>query len=129
MRSGAFLEILDDEPQICRSVLNVLVSRVRTLNRKLSEHAYLTAVERLCCELLRQSRPRLGRVGQRCVSPPPNQQELADRIGSRREVVSRTISTLEKEEVLEKTRSALVLLDPDELNRRVSHKGLWVDLD
>jgi len=129
MRAGTFLDILGDEPDICRSVLNMLVARVRTLNRKLSEHAYLTAVERLYCELLRLSRPRKGHNGQRSISPPPIQQELAERIGSRREVVSRAISALEKEDLLEKTRGALVLLDPSKLNRRISQKGLWVDLD
>jgi len=129
MHAGTFLDILSDEPEVCRSVLNMLVGRVRTLNRKLSEHAYLTAVERLYCELLRLSRPRKGYNGQRSVSPPPIQQELAERIGSRREVVSRAISALEKQGLLEKTRGALVLLDPSELNQRISHKGLWVDLD
>ena len=123
MRAAAFQDILVHEPDVCRSVLNMLVARVRTLNRKLSEHAYLTAVERLYCELLRLSRERDVHEGQRCVSPPPTQQELAERIGSRREVVSRAINALEKQNVLAKTRGALVLLDPGELNRRISEKG------
>ena len=54
---------------------------------------------------------------------------LAERIGSRREVVSRALSALEKENLLGKTRGALVLPDPGELNARISQKGLWVDLD
>ena len=127
--AAAFLDILAHEPEVCRAVLNGLVGGVRSLTRKLSEHAYLTAVERLYCELLRLSRPRKGHEGQRSISPPPTQQELAERIGSRREVVSRSIATLEKEGLFEKTRGALVLPDPRELNRRVSQKGLWVELD
>ena len=57
------------------------------------------------------------------------QQELAERIGSRREVVSRAIAALEKDGLFEKTRGALVLRDAGELNRRIAQKGLSVKLD
>jgi len=127
--AATFLEILTHEPDVCRAVLGGLVGGMRSLTRKLSEHAYLTAVERLYCELLRLSRPRKGHDGQRSISPPPTQQELAERIGSRREVVSRSIGALEKEGLFEKTRGALVLPNPGELNRRISQKGLWIDLN
>ena len=127
--AATFLEILTHEPGVCRAVLSGLVGGMRSLTRKLSEHAYLTAVERLYCELLRLSRPRKGHEDQRSISPPPTQQELAERIGSRREVVSRSIGVLEKEGLVEKTRGALVLPNPGELNRRISQKGLWIDLN
>ena len=81
------------------------------------------------CELLRLSRPRLGHDTQRSISPPPTQQELAERIGSRREVVSRAMAALEKDGLIEKTRGALVLPDPGELNRLIAEKGLSVNLD
>jgi len=124
-----FMEIITSQPGVCRAILEMLVVRVRRLNRQLSEHAYLTAVERLYAELLRLSRHRKGHDGQRSISPPPTQQELAERIGSRREVVSRALSALEKEKLLEKTRGALVLPDPGELNRRISLDGLQIELD
>ena len=129
MRGAAFMEVLAAEPEVCRTVLNILVGRIRSLNQQLTEHAYLTAVERLYAELLRLSRPRAGHDGQRSISPPPTQQDLAERIGSRREVVSRALSTLEKEALVEKTRGALVLTDPGALNRRISLEGLWVKID
>lgn len=129
MRAGAFMDILASEPEVCHAVMKMLVGRIRTLNRQLSEHAYLTAVERLYAELLRLSRPRGGHDGQRSISPPPTQQDLAERIGSRREVVSRALGALVKENLLEKTRGALVLTDPGKLNRRISLEGLWVKLD
>ena len=129
MRAKAFLDVLEHEPEICRAVLNMLVARIRSLNHLLSEHAYLTAVERLYAELLRLSRPRAGHDGQRSISPPPTQQDLAERIGSRREVVSRALRRLEKDGLVEKTRGALVLTDPGALNRRISLEGLWVKLD
>lgn len=75
------------------------------------------------------SRPRAGHDGQRSISPPPTQQDLAERIGSRREVVSHALRPLEKHDLVEKTRGALALTDPGALNRRISLEGLWVKLD
>lgn len=129
MKAAAFMDVLAHEPEVCRTVLNMLVGRIRSLNLQLYEHAYLTASERLYAELLRLSRPRPGHDGQRSISPPPNQQDLAERIGSRREVVSRALRALEKDELVEKTRGALVLTDPGALNRRISLEGLWVKFD
>lgn len=126
--ASVFMEMLTSQPEVCRRILEMLVKRVRTLNRQLSEHAYLTAVERLYAELLRLSRPRASHDGQRSISPPPTQQDLAERIGSRREVVSRALGALEKDKLVEKTRGALVLPDPGELNHRISLGGLRVDL-
>lgn len=123
-----FMDIVTSEPGVCHAILEMLVVRVRRLNRQLSEQAYLTAIERLYAELLRLSRERKGHEGQRSISPPPTQQELAERIGSRREVVSRALSALEKENLLEKTRGALVLPQPNELNRRISLRGLQIEL-
>ena len=129
MPAPAFMEIVTSQPGVCRAILEMMAVRIRRLNRQLSEHAYLTAVERLYAELLRLSHARKGHEGQRNISPPPTQQELAERIGSRREVVSRALSALEKEKLLEKTRGALVLTKPGELNRRISLDGLQIELD
>ncbi len=120
LAAPVFLDILAASPEASRAVLTLLVARIRSLNARLAEHAFLTARQRLYCELLRLSRPRKGHDGERVVSPPPNQTDLANRIGSRREVVSREISALEKAAIVEKTRGGLVLCDPAELNRRIS---------
>ena len=89
-------------------VMQVLAQRIRTLNYRLAEQSFLQAKHRLYAELLRLSKPRLGHEGQRSVSPPPTQKELAERIGTRREVVSREINALQKQGIFEKTRGALV---------------------
>ena len=94
--------------------------RIRSLNLRLAEHSFLQAKHRLYTELLRLSKQRPGHEGQRSVSPPPIQRELADRIGSRREVVSRELNALERQGIIEKTRGAIILADVEELQRRVS---------
>ena len=115
-----FLDILNRSPEISLSVMQVLTKRIRTLNMRLAEQSFLQAKHRLYAELLRLSKPRLGAEGQRSISPPPTQKELAERIGTRREVVSRELNALHKQGFFEKTRGALVIKDVSELQRRIS---------
>jgi CRP/FNR family cyclic AMP-dependent transcriptional regulator len=120
MPQRVFLDILAEAPAVSLQVMKMLVYRIRELNLRLAEHSFLQAKHRLYSELLRLSRPRVGHEGQRTVSPPPIQRELAERIGTRREVVSRELNALEKQGIVQKARAAIVLVNPNELQRRIS---------
>ncbi len=120
MPQRCFLDIIQEAPAVALEVLRMFATRVRSLNLRLAEHSFLQAKHRLYSELLRLSKPRAGHAEQRVVSPPPVQRELAERIGTRREVVSRELNQMEREGVVEKTKGALVLVQVDELQRRIS---------
>jgi CRP/FNR family transcriptional regulator, cyclic AMP receptor protein len=120
MPQRVFLDILRNYPEISMFVLKMFAARVRALNLRLGEHSFLQAKHRLYAELMRLSRPRSGNPAQRSISPPPIQRELAERIGSRREVVSRELNQLEREGHVEKARGALVIVNVNELQRRIS---------
>ncbi len=115
-----FLNLLQQFPEVNLKVMRVLTKRIRQLNMRLAEQSFLQAKYRIYAELIRLSKPRLGHEGQRSISPPPTQKELAERIGTRREVVSRELNALQKEGYFEKTRGALVLTDVTELQKRIS---------
>lgn len=115
-----FLQVLCEHEEINMKVLQVLTHRIRMLNMRLAEQSFLQAKHRLYAELIRLSKPRMGHDGQRSISPPPTQKELAERIGSRREVVSRELNSLNKQGCFDKTRGALVLTNVTELQRRIS---------
>lgn len=120
MPQAVFLELVERQPSFNRAVMRTLVERVRHLNLRLAEHCFLQTKHRLYTELLRQSRPRLGHEGQRSISPPPTQKDLAARIGTRREVVSREIANMKRSGVVDKTTGALVLCDLVRLNSMIS---------
>ena len=120
MPGPVFMELVTHEPTVVRQILTIMASRIRFLNTKLAEHSFLQTKHRLYAEMLRLSQPRAGHPGQRVVSPPPFHHDLAARIGCRREAVSRELSALEKSGLVAKTRGALALVNPDELNRRIS---------
>lgn len=120
MPRNCFLEILSEAPDVSLKVMKMFANRVRELNLRLAEHSFLQAKHRLYSELLRLSRPRPANRDQRSISPPPIQRELAERIGTRREVVSRELSALEKEGHIQKSKGAIILANVNELQRRIS---------
>lgn len=115
-----FLKLISLSTEINLEVMKVLTKRIRALNTRLAEQSFLQAKHRIYTELLRLSKPRLGHEGQRSISPPPTQRELADRIGTRREVVSRELNALHKQDIFEKTKGALVIKNVGELQKRIS---------
>jgi len=120
MPGRLFMDLATEVPSVSRHMLANLAHLIRGLNARLAEHSFLQTKERLYAELIRQSKPRTGHDGQRIVSPPPFHHDLANRIGCRREVVSRELSALSKAGLTEKSRGGLILCDPGELNRRIS---------
>ncbi len=116
---AVFREIILGEPEICDRLLRLLTARVRELNTRLFERSVLDLRHRLYAELLRLSAPRKGSPGQAIVSPPPFQHDLASRIGCRREQVSRELTAMIEDGLLEKIRGGLVLPRPGVLEKRI----------
>ncbi len=120
MPQSVFMELIEAKPDFNRAVMSTLARKVRELNLRLSEHCFLQTKHRLYTELLRLSKPRLGHDGQRSISPPPTQKDLAARIGTRREVVSREVANLKRAGIVDKTTGALVLCDLPKLNAMIT---------
>jgi len=118
--AAVFKEIIEIDPSVSWKVMNKLTGLIRSLSDRLSEFTFLQAKHRIFIELLRMSRDRKGHDGHRIISPPPIQKDIADRVSSRREVVSREMKTLERDGVLEKSRGGLLIIDVEELRRRAS---------
>ena len=119
MSSAVFREILFTNQHACDKVMRLLTHRVRDVNTRLAEMAIFDLRHRLYSELLRSSHPRPGHPGERVVTPPPFHHVVAARIGCRREQVTRELSTMKHDGLIEKTRGALVLLKPQVLESRL----------
>ncbi len=106
-------------PEVQAAVIRELTGRVRGLHQKIGEHALLGAKERLLLTLLEiaedegEQDPRSAEI----IFTRPTHQELAHRIGSSREVVSRLLAELlesdllraDEGRVIRVTESALIL--------------------
>ena len=115
--ADAFIDAATSSPAACLGLLRHTTRILRRQAQRVVEREALPVKLRLCAELLRLSRPRTGcvRPGERIVSPPPPQHEIAARIGARREAVSRELADLVRQGSVEKVRAGLVLPDPEAL--------------
>jgi CRP/FNR family cyclic AMP-dependent transcriptional regulator len=120
MPAPLFRELLHASPLVNDRLLRLLAGRIRELNARLTEHSVLDLKHRLYSEILRLSAPRAGAANERVISPPPFHHVLANRIGCRREQVTRELSHLSAEGIVAKTRGALVIQKPDILQGRIT---------
>ena len=85
-----------------------LSDQMADLDRRLYENSVMPMRVRLHAELLRISRRR--RDGALIISPPPTHQDLASRIGSQREAVSKELKRLERDGVITRGRATIHLV-------------------
>jgi CRP/FNR family cyclic AMP-dependent transcriptional regulator len=111
--AAAFLDLALSSRSVGLRLLRLLTARIRAQNRRLLEHAVLPIRMRLAAELLRLGRPRPD--GTRVLTPPPTHDELAARSGARRESISRELAALDQAGLLRRTRTAIVVTEPESL--------------
>jgi CRP/FNR family cyclic AMP-dependent transcriptional regulator len=120
MPGHVFREVVQGSPLVTDRLLRLLAGRIRELNARLTEHSVLDLKHRLYSEILRLSAPRANAQEERVISPPPFHHVLANRIGCRREQVTRELSHLTAEGIVVKTRGALVIQKPHVLQGRIT---------
>jgi CRP/FNR family transcriptional regulator, cyclic AMP receptor protein len=111
MPASLFREVVHGYPDVNNQLLKVLVARIRALTVRVHEFSALHVKHRICAELLRISRPAPNDSRQAVISPPPTHAEIAARVSTRREMVSRELKALERADILVRRRSALVITD------------------
>ena len=120
MSAALFWEAIHRHPGVREGVLKELVADARRLNERATEHANFDVRHRLCAELLRLSRTTGdSRV---VVSPPPTHAELAARISTHREAVTKILNALERDRLIARSQGAIVLTDVAGLRRIVTHE-------
>ncbi len=118
----AFMEAVLASPAAGLRLLRLLAGRLRAKDERLLEHQALPVRQRLMAELLRLSRDRGNGDGERALSPPPPQDVLARRIGTRRETVSREMAEMARAGLLTVGRRAVVLHRPDALRAEIEER-------
>jgi CRP/FNR family cyclic AMP-dependent transcriptional regulator len=120
MPAAAFRHVIHEHPDVCDQVLAVLVGQIRTLANRANEVSGLTMKYRLWAELLRLARPGQAAPDLFVISPPPTHSELAARVSSHREAVTRELGALERAGLIIRRRGAISLLDAERLRRMVA---------
>lgn len=120
MPAGLFRRVVHEHPDVCDQLLQALIAQIRTLANRTNEQATLGTRQRLYAELLRLARVPAGEHGRLVLSPPPTHAELAARVSSHREAVTRELNALERGGLIERQRGAIVLLDAVRLQAMVA---------
>ncbi|MCG8545376.1 MAG: Crp/Fnr family transcriptional regulator [Alphaproteobacteria bacterium] len=116
MPAAVFRAAIHAHETVRAQILELLTTQVRQLSHRVAEFSTLSVNDRIRAELLRLARRRNDRSGEFVISPPPYHSELAARVSTHREAVTRELRDLERRGLLEKRRGALVIRDPDRLN-------------
>lgn len=120
MSPMVFREVIHRYSSICDEVLAALTSEVRRLATRVNEFTNLDVRARIHAELLRLAQTDGASESRAVISPPPTHAELAARVSTHREAVTRELNRMEKAGLLERRRGAIVLLDRAEIAKSVA---------
>ena len=113
MKSHDFLSLLRSDFDLTLRLLRVLTGKARGLSDRLLEVIVLSARDRVRFELSRLAMKGV-RVGPSvAIRPAPTHYELAARVGSQREAVTRELNWLELSGYLRLSRKEIVIVDID----------------
>lgn len=115
LRPDAFWESLLSHPLVARSAMEWLTSQVRALTGRVLEFSTLAVRNRLHAELLRLARDDIQGDGTAIIYPVPTHAELASRISTHREAVTREMSRLNRSGLIERKGDRLVICNLKEL--------------
>jgi len=116
---AAFRELIESEPMVAQAMLPQLVTKIRALTTRVYEFSTLAVSNRIQAELLRLA--NLGTkdgTGAR-VDPAPTHTEIAARVSTHREAVTRELTRLARIGIIEREKNALLVTDLERLAEMV----------
>jgi len=120
MSPGDFWKVVHKYPVIAAKILKNLTNLVRLLSERVIEFSVLGVNNRIHAELLRLAREDVRDDGTAIISPAPTHAEIASRVSTHREAVSRELSTLNRSGLLVKQSNALLIQDIERLEKMVN---------
>jgi CRP-like cAMP-binding protein len=115
-----FLELVSTRPALARRLFVRLAALVRALSDRVVEFSTLGVVNRIHGELLRLAREHGVDGNAATITPLPTHADIAARVSTRREAVSRELAALARRGIVRRRRGALDILDVARLEALVS---------
>jgi CRP/FNR family cyclic AMP-dependent transcriptional regulator len=115
-----FRRLLHEHPAVCDRVLLRLVASVRELTERIFDYSTLGVQNRVHAELLRLAK-HAGVTGNTArIDPAPRHADIAGQISTYREQVTRELSAMVKEGLVQRAGNALVIPDVARLEKIVA---------
>ncbi len=119
MPAGVFWQVLRDHPEVSARILKQLAGLARNLSERVFEFSALGVKNRIHAELLRLARDHGGDGNSAIISPAPTHAEIASRLSTHREAVTRELNALDQGGLIERRGGALIISDIPRLARLV----------
>lgn len=115
MPGSTFRELLETEPGLANALLPRLTKTIRALTTRVYEFSTLAVNNRIQAELLRLASvgPREGNAAR--IVPAPTHVEIASRVSTHREAVTRELNRLSRIGIIERRGGTLLVMDVDRL--------------
>ncbi len=117
--SERFEAILTENPAAAMALVRLFTHQIRRLTDRVFELSALSAAQRLQCELLRLAGAADPAGGAVLIAKAPTHEQLAQRIGVRREAVTRELLLLGRAGIVNRVGRDLVIPDPNRLQALV----------
>jgi CRP/FNR family transcriptional regulator, cyclic AMP receptor protein len=121
IKANDFLDIATRYPAVGEKVLKRMTSMIRSLSDRVVELSTLGVANRIHAELLRLARHHGIHGNAAEIEPPPTHAELASRVSTQREAVTKEIGKLVRQGILERARGSLRITDVKRLERMVEN--------
>ncbi len=122
LTSEKFWQIVNKHPQVGALLLRRLTRIIRHLNERIFEFSTLAVNNRIHAELLRLAYSSGVECNQAKIAPSPTHAEIASRVSTNREAVTRELSSMARAGILKKEKRVLVINDVAELHESLAQK-------
>lgn len=119
LSTDQFEDLLVKEPRIAVATLKHVAAEVRRLSERVVEFSTLVVQNRIHAELLRLAADTGGKGKDILLSPAPSLADIAERVSTHREAVSRELSRLASTGLLRREGADLRIIDVERLARLV----------
>lgn len=119
MPAQVFWDVLMEYPKVAAVTLKKLTAQIRMLSERVFEFSTLAVKNRIHAELLRLARDGMQSDNTAVISPAPTHADLASRVSTHREAVTRELNHLSRGGLIERRSGKLVIHDVDRLSRLV----------
>jgi CRP/FNR family cyclic AMP-dependent transcriptional regulator len=123
MPHEVFWEVLGAHRSAMQATLKELAGLIRRLSERIIEFSTLGVRNRIHAELLRLSREHMHGQNSAVIEPAPTHAEIASRVSTHREAVTRELNDLAAQGLIERRRGVLVVGDVGRLAEMVESVG------
>lgn len=119
MPGEVFIKVLHNNPKLCLTKLKDLAHLVRLLTERIVEMSTLGVKNRIHAELLRLAQGVKSENNTVVISPVPTHANIASRVSTHREAVTRELNELAQSGLLERQSGTLIIKDMKRLIQMV----------